>query len=36
MWFWIKSWSKKEGTCWETYLENTVAELMEPGIERPA
>ena len=31
MWFWIKSWiknwSKKEETPWETWLENTAAQL---------
>ena len=32
MQFWIKSWSKKKETHWETCLENTVAELMGLGI----
>ena len=32
MWFWIKSYSKKEETCWKICLENMAAELREPGI----
>ena len=30
-WFWIKSWSKKEETCWETGLEKVAAPLIELG-----